>query len=123
MNIFVIIVIMSGYASQYDPGVMERVIAVQQRWGHLPQNVEGYDGYVAVADCRRIGQTLWARPEGDEKWERFLVTDCAGSPETILWMQRGVPIEVDHLTARRWKTVGRGIRVEIGRRIRQRWME
>ena len=122
MNIFIVVLIMSGWGSQYSQRVMERVIAVQQKWGHLPQNIEGYDGYVAVADCHRIGQTLWARPEGTEKWERFLITDCAGSPETVLWM-RNVPIEVDHLTAKRWNTVGKGIRVEIGRRIRQRRME
>ena len=115
MNILIIIVIMSGWASQYDPGIMERTIRVQQHYGHLPERLPSVDGYVAVEDCRRIGQTILARPLGAKRWDRLLITDCSGSKETSRWMLwNNILIEVDHLTAKRWKTVGHGIRIEVG---------
>ena len=42
--------IATGRASQYAPGVMERVVALRQDWGQLPDDVSAYDGFIAVQD-------------------------------------------------------------------------
>jgi len=97
-----------GWASQYAPGV------IQQRYGHLPAQLPEVAGYVAVVECDRLGELLYIRPEGSVVWELFLVTDCSGHAATTAWMRNNnIPVEVDHETARRWGTVGRGMRVEI----------
>lgn len=122
--------IVSGWASQYDPGVAERVIAVRQTRrvaGTLPETLPPVDGFIAVEDCRHIGETWFLRPEGTDKWSAFLVIDCSGHTETSRWMREGnILVEVDHQTAVRWNTVGRGIRIErvcVPQRWRRQWLE
>lgn len=114
-ELFMVVAI--GIASQYGNGVAESVIRVRQTHNvsrPLPLNLPRVDGYVAVRDCDRIGETWWLRPEGGE-WELFLVMDCAGSRETRNWMDRNrILVEVDWETAVRWGTVGRGVKVERG---------
>ena len=110
----------TGWASQYAPGVMQKVIANRQRWKQIG-DVGGYDGYVAVRDCQDIGRTYRIRPVGTTEWERFLAVDCACRTDRrehdglsgYAWMVRhGIWFEVDYETAQRWSTVGRGIKVE-----------
>ena len=121
MTELVIIVIVTAWASQYDPGVMEKVVANQQKWGRLPVAVlPDVDGFVAVSDCSRIGDVLYLRPTGQVNWEKYLIVDCAGSEATRDWMKVGnIVAEVDAQTAIRWGTVRMGARVEVGKRIRR----
>lgn len=122
MSKLLAIILATGIASQYGPGVMPRVIQTRQRLGDLPQNISGYDGYIAVANCRYIGHTAYILPHGGEL-ERFLVADCASKSDQqgpgddrsgYEWMtSEGIVAEVDYETARRWNTVGRGIRVTM----------
>lgn len=119
MNALVVVaIILSGIASQYAPGVMESVISVRQSGmtaANLPGNLPDVDGFVAVKDCDRIGEILWLRPQGQRRWESFLVVDCANPADGAdLWMERNnILVEVDHNTAKRWDTVGKGINVEM----------
>jgi len=111
----IILVIVIGIASQYAPGVSESVINVRQTRNvthKLPLDLPDVDGYIAVRDCKHIGDVWWLRPVGG-KVESFLVIDCAGSDETRTWMDRNrIIVEVDHATSKRWGTVGRGIKIE-----------
>lgn len=104
-----------GTASQYSPGVMERVVKTRQSGRtarDLPRELPPVDGYIAVLECNRIGE-IW-RVFYKERWESFLVADCAGSDATRRWMtQNNILIEVDYLTAKRWGVVGRGAKVEV----------
>lgn len=106
----------SGWASQYSPGVMESTVEARQNGCcayNLPRGLPPVDGFVAVSDCSNIGRLLLLRPEGSKKWERFLAADCAG-PGAYEWMLRNnILVEIDYETAVRWDTVGRGIRVEM----------
>jgi len=112
-----VITIASGWASQYDVGVMERVIPIQQHYGALPVSLPQVNGYIAVRDCAQMGQIWLIRPQNGN-WERFLVADCAGSQETRDWMTKNrILVEVDGKTARRWKIVGVGIRIEVGKTV------
>jgi hypothetical protein len=118
--------IVTGWASQYDPGVMQRTIAVRQsgRTAYdLHADLPTVDGYVAVPDCSLIGTLIEVRPLGADEWELFLVADCASrsdrqsatdSRSGWQWMTtQNILVEVDYETAVRWDTVGRGIKVEV----------
>lgn len=108
----------TGWASQYAKGVMERVLDYRIRHGTvIPDNV---DGYVAAQECSDIGKIVYLRPLGSQNWESFWVADCAGPhlrPDGLTgyqWMLRyNILVEVDWETAVRWDTVGRGIKVEM----------
>lgn len=87
---------------------MERTIKVRQsgRTAHtLPQKLPEVFGYVAVADCSKIGEMLYLRPKGGKIWYRFLIVDCASKIDRRIsdglsgyqWMkQKGVIVELDY---------------------------
>ena len=64
-----------GRASQYAPGVMQKVIANRQDWGQIPQDLSKYDGFIAVQECDNIGKEYLLIHEG--KSYLVLGTDCA----------------------------------------------
>jgi hypothetical protein len=81
-----------GYASAYAPGVMEGVVRVRfaNDWWPVTPPYDWYlaRGYVAVQDCRRVGEmaTLWVEGES----YRVLIADCGerGKPgEGQEWMR------------------------------------
>ena len=104
--------------SQYSPGTMEQVIENRQNgnaWVSLPKSLPKTDGYLAVMDCGTLGDIWYAQNPIVGNWEKFVVVDCvmpAGTDGAIEWMERHrIFGEVDHETAERWDTVGRGINV------------
>ena len=106
-----------GVASQYAPGTMERVVRVRQSgrtWHDLPETLPEVDGYAAVLDCGDVGRLVLVRPP-NRPWELFLAADCAGIADGGRdWMVRGgIALEVDHLSAVRWDTIGRGAMVDV----------
>ena len=118
--------IRTGIASQYSGGVMEMVIRVRQAKltaHHLPLIIPNVDGYIAVLNGEDIGKIYYIRPVGGRKWGRFWAVDCAGrSDGGYEFMVNGgriegkwypIIVEVDWETAVRWKTVGRGILIEV----------
>ncbi len=112
MRCLLVFMVVTGVASQYDPGVMDQVVQYQHRKGSIDSNLDNYDGFVATPGCD-IGDVIIARPAGSNKWESFLVVDCAGSDGAYGWMTRNnILFEVDYETAERWDTIGRGINVE-----------
>lgn len=81
-----------GSLSRYDPGVMERVLDWRHKHG-IPAGFDpygrNYDGYIAVADCDRVGDTavLDLYISGEYMGQKtVLISDCAGAPETVQWM-------------------------------------
>lgn len=111
-----------GWASQYAENVFPRVVQLRQKWGQLPGDLSVYDGFVATRSCGEIGSVVWLRPLGTQVWETFLVADCASRSDSrwqdglsgYEWMlAHGVTVEVDHETAARWETLGRGIQIEM----------
>jgi len=119
-TILVLSIIMTGWASQYDQGIMDKVVHNRQNAStflSLPEKLPVVHGYVASRHCLDIGEIIYLRPLGCKEcaFERFLIADCAGVVDGGLdWMVRNnIIVEVDYETALRWNTVGRGIRVEL----------
>ena len=115
----IVIVLVSGTASQYGGGVAERTIAVRQQTDPprvsmtLPQELPETDGYLAVLECEHIGEVWWLRNVKTDDVRCFLVIDCAGDAQTINWMiNGGIVGEIDWGSALAWDTVGCGIKVE-----------
>lgn len=103
----------TGWLSQYHIAPTLEVIRNRSVHGRtaytLPANWRNYDVLVAVEDCKRLGETgvvTWREHSGT-----FLVIDCSGHKSTSEWMRRNnIIAEVDGFTAKRWNTVGRGMK-------------
>lgn len=114
----VVVVLMTGTASQYGRGVAERTIAVRQAnpprvSKMLPQELPGTDGYIAVLECEHIGEIWYLRNIDTGSIRSFLVIDCAGDAPTRNWMIRdNIVGEIDWRSAVEWDTVRRGVKVE-----------
>lgn len=102
-----------GWLSQYSRAATDRVIANRSVHGRtafdLPDNWIEYDGLIAVESCSDLGKmyrVYWREHSGT-----FLAWDCSGHASTSAWMLRNNIIgEVDGWTARRWRSVGRGMK-------------
>lgn len=69
--------------SHYAPGIFDAVVVNRLAFGHVTTaQVAAADGFAAVGDCGRIGETVVLGHEG--RLMRFLVVDCAqrDDPET-----------------------------------------
>ena len=92
----------TGWLSQYGKAPTVGTIAYRQSVGDLPLDLTPFDGFVAVADCGRIGDTGWLSIRGGPL-ERIAVMDCAGDAETVSWMSsNSILAEVDYWTAERY---------------------
>lgn len=97
----------TGYASRYDPGVMEYVAAYH---GH---DLAQYDGAIAALSCDWIGQEWYIRQPGGE-WYHVIVSDCAGDGATFEWMRdNGILLELSYPLAVEFDAVGGGVEVEV----------
>jgi hypothetical protein len=115
--------VQEGRASQYAESVMQRVVALRQGWGQLPEDVSEYDGFIAVLECTDIGKAYYIRPIGAEEWAYVLAADCASKSDRqsdvdgrsgYEWMlDGGIIVEISAELAVKWDTVGRMIRVEM----------
>lgn len=107
-----------GFASRYDDGVMRATIKARIEMGQLSDHqVAQYDGYVAVEDCGQIGQPLWVLINDgrhylsgelvdDGRWQKVLITDCARRDDgdgAKSWMaENGILIEMDYNLAAKY---------------------
>jgi len=119
MKILALVFVMTGIASQYAPGVMDRVINTRQAGitSYTPApDLSRYDGFMAMEDCSELGNEYYIVANGN--LELFLVMDCSGHIETSQWMTtNNIVIEIDYETAARWDTIGRGIQVGLYREV------
>jgi len=115
METLLLVLAVTGIASQYAPGVMDEVITNRQKWEQIPQDVSNFDGYIAVQNSGDIGKVFYIKPEGYDSWEKFLAVDCAGIADGgKSWMLRNnILVEVDYSTAERWDAVGRGKKIRM----------
>lgn len=98
-------VIVSGRATYYNAGVMERVVANRLAWGHIAPCAECI-GYVALNDPDLIGQRVWLRRPGQPAEGPFLVADCGSLAQRQARSAAGWAVDVDWQTAQRWQMRG-----------------
>lgn len=109
-----------GWASRYDPAVLEGVVArrFQMGWWRTPPPVDWYTvaGYAATADCAQVGHVVEMRPVGATRWERILVADCAGRDSWQWMVDNRIVAELDFATFGRWAAEwGVPLEVEVRR--------
>lgn len=97
-----------GYLSQYGRRPSEATIQYRQDMGQLPADLTSFAGFIAVSDCRRIGQQAYLAIES-APYQLVAVFDCSGSRTTTEWMERNQIIaEVSYDLAVRHGFVGEG---------------
>jgi len=130
--VIIVVIVATGWASQYAPGVMEQVIENRQRWGQLPATLPPVDGHIAAVRCSALGEVWWLRPQGTRAWGQFLVVDCAGPqlrPDGKTggqWMkENNIIAEVGYETVKWWGVAGRGVMVERGMMVErgEQWIQ
>ena len=113
MNVVVaMVLLLSGTASRYDPGVFERTVRIRQGGGSLPQELPDHDGtYIALLSPELIGQVVLVCTSDQCRFA--LVADCAGrSDGTIEWMRNdGISGELDYATAIAMDSTSRAIEI------------
>lgn len=118
----------SGYASRYDEGVMEGVVAFRYDNGYwrVPppprEEMPSLGAYIAVADCSLVGSVVEIRP-ADWEWILALVADCAGDDGTPQWMlTNNIIMELDYPTFMKWANeYGVPLEVEMRYTPYKRW--
>jgi len=108
--VFSYISITYGHAAYYADGVMEGVVYVRQHsdtWATLPVGIPPVIGFVAVDDCTEIGTLVWLWHE-EELAGPYWVADCRAASDIALAGRKGIIVEVDYNTAKRWGTIGYG---------------
>lgn len=111
--------VVAGYASAYEPGVFEGVVALrhERNWWRVQPPVDWYAvaGYAATNDCAQVGTVIEMRPAGTGKWLPVLVADCAGDDGTPEWMRvNQIVAELDAGLWERWTAAhGRPLMVEM----------
>jgi hypothetical protein len=63
-------------------------------------------GYAAMLDPEMIGEMIWITRPGQRPEGPFLVVDCAQAEHRERLRRRGLVVEVDWITAKRWKMRG-----------------
>jgi hypothetical protein len=102
------------WASQYAPGVMERVVEWRERHGQLLDSTVEPVGFIAVRDCDEIGNIWWLRQaDSSSYFLPFQVADCSGHKTTTEWMTRNnIQVELSYPLAVFYRTVGHGFLME-----------
>lgn len=93
-SIAVIVFILIGYLSGYAMWPTIRTIEIRQEWGQLPQDVSGYDVFLAVPNCDLIGHEAELIVNGDVY--TGLVFDCAGEDSHSWMIDNMIAAEVDY---------------------------
>lgn len=92
----------TGYLSAYDQVPTDATIAYHQELGNLPEDLSGYDVYLAVLECDNHGRTGTLVAEGLAL--KFIVFDCAGIEDGgYSWMVRhNIVAEIDYYARMLW---------------------
>lgn len=86
--------IIEGTFSQYNRGPTDSQIWYHTEVTGLLKKGRGYQGFVAVVDCDRVGDDAWIRV-GKSGWLKVFVFDCSGHLSTTRWMfENNIPAEL-----------------------------
>ncbi|MCB0131701.1 MAG: hypothetical protein KDD78_12665, partial [Caldilineaceae bacterium] len=92
----------SGKAMYYNPGVMQRVIATREDFGHIGE-CSTCIGYVAMLRAGDLNRTVWLQIGSSRIEGPFQVVDVAAPKHVGMLQERGWIVDVDYETAERWQ--------------------
>ena len=92
------LLIATGLATRYDPGVMEQVYQNRLQWHQVTPCPECV-GRVALLDCSRLDERVWLRVDG--AWTGPVhVTDCAAGHDQIQLKKKSWAVDLGWLLAK-----------------------
>ena len=93
------LLIASGMATRYEPGLMERVVENRQNWQHLDTDTDPAQ-CVALLDCTLLGQQVILEfPDG--ALSQVTVADCAQAEHRQQLLDRGWAVDLSYQLAER----------------------
>lgn len=98
MGIAVAVVIASGMATRYNPGVMTAVVANRVMWSQLPEGTDP-GRCVALMECERIGDTVWIEKPDGVVYGPYIVADCAARQDRDRLAQLGFAVDLSYKAA------------------------
>lgn len=116
MGLAMAVVIASGMATRYNPGVMETVVANRELWGQLPADTDP-GRCVALLECERIGDSVWVEKPDGAVYGPFVVADCAARQDRARLVHLGFAVDLSYEAALEIGVVDgplRGVRVWNG---------
>ena len=94
MTLVLAVLLASGEATRYDPGVMEQVVENRMGWGQVASGTDPARS-IALLDCDRIGETVWLEA-GGRLVGPLTVADCAQRGHRADLEERGWAIDVSY---------------------------
>lgn len=92
-KVTIAVLIASGVATRYDPGVMDTVVANRIMWGEVDPTIE-VKGYIALLDCKWKGHIVAIEaPDGRIIWP-VMVADCAAAQDRRRLIQTGFAVDL-----------------------------
>jgi hypothetical protein len=85
--------ITSGIATRYDPGVMDEVVYNRVQWGQVDPETP-HLGYVALLDADWIGRQVWIEHPDGRVFGPVVVADCAATGDRARLVQLGFAVDV-----------------------------
>jgi len=89
------LLIATGLACRYDPGVMDTVEANRLRWNQVTPCPECL-GRVALLDCGRLDERVWLTVPGQGIVGPVHVTDCAAAHHVPGLEERGFAVDLEY---------------------------
>ena len=89
------LLIATGLACRYDPGVMDQVEANRLRWRQVTPCPECV-GRVALLDCGRLDERVWLAVPGQGTVGPVHVVDCAAAHHAPALEDRGFAVDLEY---------------------------
>ena len=103
------VLLATGIATHYDPGVMDGTVARRQAWGHI-QTGQGEVGYAAMLDRADIGRTVWLLHPNGTVVGPVLIADCGAKKDRRRLQQIGFAVDLSFELAVEFGSVGSPIK-------------
>lgn len=92
-----LILIASGKATRYNPGVMDVVVQNRLKWKQITAaQVAEVQGFVALADKKHIGQKVLIELPDGEFVGPFLVVDCGQAAHQAYLKRIGFAVDLSY---------------------------
>ena len=103
------VLIASGMATSYAPGVMDRVVKNRVQFGHIDGSLD-VRGYVALLDAEHIGRLVWIESPDGKIIGPVMVADCAAQHDYDRLVKKGFAVDLSYELAQELGVVDAPVR-------------